>query len=226
MYTFKKAFITTLPVMVGYIVLGMGFGIVAHDAGLDTGMILAMSLCIYAGSMQYAGVSLITAQAGMLTTVFMTLLVNARHMFYGIAMLDKYKDTKPYRPYLIFSLTDETYSLVCDGNAPEGCQAGKYYFFVSALDQFYWVLGTLAGTIFISFVNVDTTGIDFSMTALFLVTVVNQVKHSPTAFPSVVGAVVTVLCLMIFGTGVFLIPSMIGIIAVLLVCRKKVEAHV
>ena len=176
--------------------------------------------------MQYAGVSLITAQAGMLTTVFMTLLVNARHMFYGIAMLDKYKDTKPYRPYLIFSLTDETYSLVCDGNVPEGCQAGKYYFFVSALDQFYWVLGTLAGTIFISFVNVDTKGIDFSMTALFLVTVVNQVKHSPTAFPSVVGAVVTVLCLMIFGTGVFLIPSMIGIIAVLLVCRKKVETHV
>ena len=226
MFTLKKAFMTSLPVMVGYIVLGMGFGIVLHDAGYGIIWAIAMSTFIYAGSMQYAGISLITAQASILTTIAMTLLVNARHMFYAVAMLGKYKNTGKYKPYLIFSLTDETYSLVCDGNVPEGCDAGRFYFLVSLLDHFYWVIGTIVGSIFVTLVSIDTTGIDFSMTALFLVTVVNQLKTSPTSFPTIIGFVVTAICLVLFGTQVFLIPSMIGIVSILLVCRKKVEKHV
>ena len=166
--TVKYSFKVTIPIMASFLVIGAAFGVLLESKGYGWWWAALMSIGIYAGSMQFVVINLITSGASLLTTAVMTLMVNLRHLFYGIAMLDKYKDTKPYRPYLIFSLTDETYSLVCDGNVPEGCQAGKYYFFVSALDQFYWVLGTLAGTIFISFVNVDTKGIDFSMTALFL----------------------------------------------------------
>lgn len=225
MYTLKKAAYTTLPVMVGYIVLGMGFGIVLHDAGYGLWWALAMSLFIYAGSMQYAGVSLITAQASVLTTIAMTILVNARHMFYSIAMLGKYAETGKYKPYLIFSLTDETYSLVCDGKVPEGCDPSRFYFLVSLLNHAYWVVGTALGSILISLVSWNTTGIDFSMTALFLTTVVEQVRHAPTVFPTVTGFLVTAVCLLVCGTQFFLIPSMIGITGILLLCRKQVERH-
>ena len=110
----KKAFVKTLPVMAGYIVLGIGFGILLRNAGFNVGYALAMSLFIYAGSMQYVGIGLITGGASVITTIITTIMVNARHLFYSISMIDKYKNSGRYKPYLIFALTDETYSLLCD----------------------------------------------------------------------------------------------------------------
>ena len=116
----QKAFLKTIPVLAGYIVLGMGFGIMMNDAGFSLGLSLAMSLFVYAGSMQYAGVSLLASGASVITTALMTVLINARHLFYALAMVVKYRGAKWEKPYLIFALTDETYSLVCDGEYPEG----------------------------------------------------------------------------------------------------------
>ena len=138
--TAKYAFKQSIPIMAGYIVLGMGFGVLLESKGYGVIWAIAMSVFIYAGSMQYVAIDLITSGASMIATALMTLMVNARHLFYGISMLDKYKNTGKYKPYLIFSLTDETYSLVCSGEIPEGVDGNKYYFLVSLFDQFYWVL--------------------------------------------------------------------------------------
>ena len=120
MKTVKAAFVKSLPVMAGYIILGIGFGILAHNAGYGILWVLAMSLLIYAGSMQYVGIGLLAGGASVLTVILTTIMVNARHLFYSISMLHHYKNAGRYKPYLIFSLTDETYSLLCDGSVPEG----------------------------------------------------------------------------------------------------------
>ena len=131
----KKAFIATIPVMTGYLVLGMGFGIVLHSKGLGFIWAIAMSGFIYAGSMQYAAINLITGGASILTTALTTLMVNARHLFYGISMIDKYKGMGKIKPYLIFALTDETYSLVCSDESTKGVENKKLYYLLCALGK-------------------------------------------------------------------------------------------
>ncbi len=135
--TAKYAFKQSIPIMAGYIVLGMGFGVLLESKGYGVLWAIAMSVFIYAGSMQYVAIDLITGGASMIAAALMTLMVNARHLFYGISMLDKYKNTGKYKPYLVFSLTDETYSLVCSGEIPEEVDGNKYYFLVSLFDQYY-----------------------------------------------------------------------------------------
>ena len=124
----RKAFIASLPVMAGYMVLGIGFGIILQTKGFGVGWAFAMSLLIYAGSMQYLAVDLLAGGAALLTAAVTTLMVNARHIFYGISMIDKYRDVGKKKPYLIFALTDETYSLVCSDDAGEGCEDKKRYY--------------------------------------------------------------------------------------------------
>ena len=133
--------------MAGYIVLGIGFGMLLGAKGYSITWALAMSVFIYAGSMQYVAIDLITGGASLISAALMTLMVNARHLFYGISMVERYKDTKPYKPYLIFALTDETYSLVCSGDVPEGVEEKKYFFLVSLLNQIYWVIGSVMGSV-------------------------------------------------------------------------------
>ena len=156
----------------------------------------------------------------MIATALMTLMVNARHLFYGISMLDKYKNTGKYKPYLIFALTDETYSLVCSGTIPEGVDRNKYYFLVSLFNQFYWVLGSVIGSVVGSVLNFNTAGIDFSMTALFLVVFVEQWKSTKDHASAITGVAASVVCLLIFGAGNFVIPAMISITVILLLMRK------
>ena len=139
----KQAFYKSIPVMAGYIVLGTGFGILMHNAGYGVLWTAAMSIFIYAGSMQYVGVNLLTGGASVITTALTTVMVNARHLFYSISMVDLYKDAGKYKPYMIFALTDETYSLLCDGNTPEGSDPNEYRFFVSMFNQSYWVTGSV-----------------------------------------------------------------------------------
>ena len=218
--TAKYAFKQSIPIMAGYIVLGMGFGVLLEAKGYGVLWAIAMSVFIYAGSMQYVAIDLITGGAPVIATALMTLMVNARHLFYGISMLDKYKDTGKYKPYLILALTDETYSLVCSGEIPDGVDKNKYYFLVSLFDQIYWVLGSVAGSVLGSVLNFNTTGIDFSMTALFLVVFVEQWKSTKDHKSAITGVVASVVCLLIFGAGNFVIPAMISITVILLLMKK------
>ena len=179
-----------------------------------------MSGLIYAGSMQYVAIDLLAGGASLISAAIMTLMVNARHLFYGISMLERYKDTGAAKPYLIFALTDETYSVVCSGGVPEGVDR-------SLLNQLYWIAGGVAGALLGSVLPFDTTGIDFSMTALFLVVMTEQWKASRDHTPALVGLGVSLVCLLVFGSSDFLIPSMVGITAALTVLRgfmQKKEA--
>ena len=220
MKTFKYAFVRSVPIMAGYIVLGLGFGVLLQSKGYGAGWALAMGGLIYAGSMQYVTIDLLAGGASLISAALMTLMVNARHLFYGISMLERYKNTGAAKPYLIFALTDETYSVVCSGDAPEGVDQSRYFFWVSLLDQFYWVVGCVAGALLGSVLPFDTTGIDFSMTALFLVVMTEQWKASRDHTPALVGLGVSLVCLLIFGSSNFLIPSMLGITAALTLLRK------
>ena len=220
MMTAKYAFKQSVPIMAGYIVLGMGFGVLLESKGYGVLWAIAMSVFIYAGSMQYVAINLITGGASVIATALMTLMVNARHLFYGISMLDKYKNTGKYKPYLIFALTDETYSLVCSGTIPEGVDRNKYYFLVSLFDQVYWVIGSVIGSVVGSVLNFNTAGIDFSMTALFLVVFVEQWKSTKDHASAITGVAASVVCLLIFGAGNFVIPAMISITVILLLMRK------
>lgn len=221
--TFKYAFVRSLPIMAGYIVLGLGFGVLLQSKSYGVGWALAMGGLIYAGSMQYVAIDLLAGGASLISAALMTLMVNARHLFYGISMLERYKDTGAVKPYLIFALTDETYSVVCSGDVPDGVDRKKYYFWVSLLDQFYWVVGCVAGALLGSVLPFDTTGIDFSMTALFLVVMVEQWRSTRDHTPALVGLGVSLVCLLIFGSSNFLIPSMIGITVVLTLLRGTME---
>ena len=216
----SKAFYKTVPVMAGYIVLGTGFGILLRNAGYGLIWALSMSLFIYAGSMQYVGVGLLTGGASVITTVITTIMVNGRHLFYSISMIDKYKNAGKYKPYMIFALTDETYSLLCDDSDNDD----RYRFLVSLFDHSYWVIGTLIGILFGKVLPFSTRGIEFSMTALFIASFTEQWITSKDHVPAVIGLSCTALCLVLLGPDRFLIPAMFLITFVLTLIRKKEEA--
>lgn len=206
--------------MAGYIVLGIGFGILLKDAGYGLFWSFLMSLTIYAGSMQYVGVSLLTAGASLITVALTTLMVNARHLFYGLSMVEKYKDAGKKKPYLIFSLTDETYSLLCSDDIPEGVQRHGFQFFVSLFDQSYWILGSVLGSLLGTILPFDTAGIDFSMTALFVTVFVEQWLTAKNHLPAIIGLAASIACLLIFGADSFLLPTMIVITLALLFMKN------
>ena len=219
----KLAFFKSLPVMAGYIVLGIGFGILLQKAGYGVLWAFAMSTFIYAGSMQYVGVGLISGGASILTTAFTTIMVNARHLFYSISMIDRYKNAGKYKPYLIFALTDETYSLLCDGHAPAGGDPNQYRFFVSLFNQCYWVTGSVLGSLLGAVLPFSTAGIEFSMTALFIASFTDQWLTSHDHIPALTGLLGTLICLIIFGSENFLIPAMFLITLILTILRKREE---
>lgn len=223
--TFIYAFKSSLPILAGYIVLGMGFGILLQSRGYGVVWALAMSAFIYAGSMQYVTIDLMAGGASLVVAAIMALTVNIRHLFYGITMLEKYKDTCPVKPYLIFALTDETFSLVCTPNLPWTMNARDYYFWVSLLNQSYWIIGSVLGNILGNFLPFPTTGIEFSMTALFLIILINQWEVTKEHKPVLTGVVISVVCLLIFGRDNFLIPSMIGITAALFLEKKYMKTE-
>ena len=224
---FRPAFTATIPVLCGYLFIGFAFGVMLRDIGFGSIWSFFCSLSIYAGSGQYLLVSLLAAKASLVTVAVMTLLLNCRHIFYGLSFLETFHEMGRRKWYMIFSLTDETYSVVCSGGVPEGVDRKKYYFWVSLLNQLYWIAGGVAGALLGSVLPFDTTGIDFSMTALFLVVMTEQWKASRDHTPALVGLGVSLVCLLIFGSSDFLIPSMVGITAALTVLRgfmQKKEA--
>jgi len=223
-FTVKKAFINSLPVMAGYICLGTGFGILLENSGYGFIWSILMSTAIYAGSMQYVAIDLISGGATLIATALMTLMVNARHLFYGISMLETYKDVGKLKPLLAHTLTDETYSLLCTSELiPEGVDKKKYYVILSLMNQSYWIIGSALGALLGAAISFNSTGIEFAMTALFVMIFIEQWETSNDHKPAITGVLCSVICLIIFGKESFLIPAMICITVSLLLIRKKVK---
>ncbi|WP_295418501.1 AzlC family ABC transporter permease [uncultured Subdoligranulum sp.] len=221
--TARYAFARSLPVLAGYLVLGLGFGVLLASKGYGLGWAVVMSTLIYAGSMQYLAVDLLAGGASLVAAALMTLTVNARHLFYGVSMVERYRDVGPAKPYLVFALTDETYSLVCSGDPPAGVDRKGYFLLVSLLDHLYWIAGSALGALLGGALPFDSTGIDFSMTALFLVVMTEQWRTSRDHRPALVGLGVSLACLWVFGASDFLIPAMVGITAVLTLLRSRLQ---
>jgi 4-azaleucine resistance transporter AzlC len=217
---FKTVLRDTLPVMTGYLFLGAGFGILLGESGYGMGWAFFMALFMLAGSGQYLAVSLLASQASLISTAVATLLVNARHLFYGISLLDTYKDAGPAKPYMIFSLTDETYSLVTQNQPPEGMSRRKYCFLVSILDHFYWICGCVLGNLAGATLPINFEGVEFVLTALFVTMLVEQWLTHKDHRPALIGIGATILSLLIFGKELFLIPSMVLIALLLTISRK------
>ena len=223
----RTAFLDTVPVMTGYVFLGFGFGILMQQNGFGVLWAAAMSLFVYAGSMQYVAISLLTSGASLLTAAMTAFVVNARHLFYGISMVNVYKGLGKKKPYLIFGLTDETYSLVSQLQLPEGVSRGGYCFLVTLLDHIYWISGTVLGSLAGTLLPINYEGVDFALTALFVTIFVEQWLSTKKHGPAIVGVAATVICLIVFGADVFLIPSMAVIAASLILMRKtgKEDSH-
>ena len=217
----KTVFLDTVPVMTGYLFLGAGFGILLSEkTGLGIGWAIAMAVFMLAGSGQYLAVSLIADHASLISAAIATFLINARHIFYGISMIEPYKGAGRKKPYMIFALTDETYSLVTQNEPPEGMTRHTYCFLVSFLDQIYWIIGCGLGNVLRAILPISFEGVEFVLTALFVTMFVEQWLTHKSHLPAIIGLGATALCLAIFGRDIFLIPSMVLIAALLIVTRK------
>jgi len=221
---FGKAFSATLPVMAAYIVIGMGFGMLARSCGLDVVWAPVMSLFIYAGAAQYVLAGLFLEGASYLTIAFTILFVNIRYMFYGFSMIEKFRGTGAKKPYLVFSLTDETYSLLA-GELPGGTEEKKkaFCFWVSVLDHLYWILGSFMGAVAGTVLHFDTKGIEFSLTALFITIFINHWQTGHMHAASLAGILITLISLLVFGPDSFLLPAMLVIVGILFLLRGRLE---
>ena len=216
----KTVFLDTVPVLTGYLFLGAGFGILLSEkTGLGIGWAAIMAISMFAGSGQYLAVSLIADHASLISAAIATFLVNARHIFYGISLIGPYKGAGKKKLYMIFGLTDETYSLVTQNEPPEGMKRHTYCFLVTLLDQIYWIIGCCLGNL-LSLLPISFEGVEFVLTALFVTMFVEQWLSHKNHLPAIIGVSMTLLCLVVFGRDIFLIPSM-ALIAVLLTVTRK-----
>jgi len=221
----KRAFPCTLPVLAGYIFLGIAYGISMKAKGLGVVWTTLCSVIVFGGSCQFALIDFLTASFAPLTVALMVVLIQARHLFYGLSMLERYNGIRRGKPYLIFALSDETYSLVVQ-TPPADVDANGWYLSISALDQSYWVIGSVIGVLLGQIIPVDMTGIDFSMTALFTVIVTEQAMAAiqeiragrvtlfEGLFPAILGFLSTLICLLTIGKSNFLVAAM----ACMLIC--------
>ena len=220
----KAAFPYSIPVMLGYLFIGIAFGVLFENKGYNFLWAILMSTLVYAGSMQYVAINFFTGGISLITIVCITLMVNIRHVFYGLSMIDKFKNMGKVKPYMIFSLTDETYSLLCLTDTPKDVNKNYFLFFIALLNQFYWVAGSFIGSVAGSLIAFNSEGIDFAMTALFTVIFVEQWLFCTSHIPAITGVLISVICLIIFGAENFLLPSMLLILLVLTIFREKIES--
>lgn len=219
----KCAFPHTIPIFAGFCFLGMTYGIYMKVSGFAFWYPMLMSLVIYGGSLEFVAVSMLLAPYAPMQVFLMTLMIQARHLFYGIAMLDKFRGMGWKKPYLIFGMCDETFSINCTAEIPEDVDRGRFYFFVTLLNQIYWVLGATAGGLVGGLIRFNTEGLDFVMTAMFVVIFLEQWRKEKRHDSAAVGMAASVVCLAIFGADNFLIPTMVCILAVLTALRKPLE---
>lgn len=218
---FKFAFMQTIPVMLGYLCLGVAFGLMLQNAGYHFIWAFICSLCIYAGSMQFVLVTLLTGGVSLIYAAVMTLFINGRQIFYGLSLIDKFKSMGRVYPYMIFSLTDETYSLLCSVKIPDDLNERKTFFLISLFNHLYWIVGSVIGAVAGQLISFDTTGVDFSMTALFIVIVLDQWRESESHISALAGFVIGTIFLLILGPDKFLVPSLAVVSAFLIFMRGK-----
>lgn len=223
---FKAAFPHTIPVFTGFTFLGIAYGILMNSKGYGFFWTVLMSLLAFAGSMQYVAITLLTTVFNPIAALMLTLMVNARHLFYGISMLEKYKGTCKFKPYLIFGLCDETFSIICSVEPPEGIDRNWFMFFITLLDHSYWVIGSALGGLLGYMVSFNTKGLDFVLTALFTVIFISQWKNQKNHSPAIIGVVCSIVSLLFFGKNNFIIPSMILILAVLTFFKRTISKEV
>lgn len=220
------AFVRSIPVLLGYIFLGIAFGLVLHKAGLGPLWAFLISLSVYAGSMQFALVGILTSGLGYITSAVMTLLVNSRHAFYGLTFIERFKAFKKAYPYMVFSLTDETYSLLCSLPRPSGFtdrQWDQAFFFLSLFNHLYWIAGSVAGAAAGQIIPFDSTGIDFAMTALFVVICIDQWRTARTHIPALAGFSCGAVFLILIRSANFILPALAAAVGILLFFRRPVE---
>lgn len=219
----KAAFPVTIPVLLGYLSIGIAFGLLFENAGYNFIWAFFTSLIVYAGAMQFIAVSFFYGGVGLIQIAIMTLVVNFRHIFYGLSFLDRFNRMGRMKWYMAFALTDETYSLLCGRKAPEGVDEKKFYFCVAFLNQSYWIIGSVIGSIAGAMITFDTKGMDFAMTALFVVIFLDQWKAYSSHLPALIGLGGTVAVLLTIGPDNLVIPSMILIVIALMLGRKQIE---
>lgn len=219
----RCAFPHTIPIFAGFCFLGMTYGVYMNVSGFSFWYPMLMSMTVFAGSMEFVAVNLLLGAFDPLQALVITLTINARHLFYGISMLGKYRGTGWKKPYLIFGLCDETFSVNYTADVPPDVDRSWFYFFVTLLDQCYWVLGATLGGLFGSLISFSTEGLDFVMTAMFVVIFLEQWKKEEDHTSSLVGVGLSAVCLLAFGAENFILPAMAAVLVVLTVLRGRLE---
>ena len=219
----RSAFPYTLPVLAGYLFMGLAFGVMFEEQGYSVLWAIIVSVFVYAGSGQYLALNFFVPGYSFIQAIALTLMVNIRHVFYGLSLVERYNRFGWKRWYLIFGMTDETYSLACTVNVPEDVDEEKFLLSITLLNHVYWVLGTIIGSLAASAIPFNSEGIDFAMTALFLVLFIELWSNRYNRPAELLGVVVSLICLLVFGADGFILPTMLLIVAILLVCRRKFE---
>lgn len=221
---FRAAFPYTVPIMTGFLFLGTAYGVYMNVSGFPANYPILMALTVFAGSMEFVAVGLLLGQFDPLGALMLTLMVNARHLFYGLSMLDKYRNVPgKKRWYLIFGMCDESFSINVAANVPEDVDEGWFYFFVTLLNQCYWVCGATLGGLFGSLLSFDLEGLEFVMTALLAVLFLEQLLKEKDHTSALLGVGLSAACLVIFGSESFIIPSMLAILGALTLLRRPLE---
>ncbi|GEN88567.1 AzlC family ABC transporter permease [Oceanobacillus sp. FSL W8-0428] len=223
--TLKYAFPKTLPILAGFAFLGIAYGVYMHSLGFQPIYAILMSILIFAGSMEFVAGSLLLGAFNPLSAFLLTLMINARHLFYGISMLDKYKGTGKKKIYLIYGMCDESFVINNTSRIPSNIDKGWFMFYVTLLNQIYWVSGATIGSLFGSMITFNTEGLEFVMTALFVVIFLDQWLKERNHISSVIGIAASVLCLILFGTEHFIIPAMLIILIFLTLIKKFITKH-
>jgi len=218
---FRAAFPLTLPVMAGFLFLGVSYGVLMHSIGLGAGWTFLTSWLVFAGSMQYIAITLFVASFNPLYALAVTFMVNARHVFYGVSMLGRLDKAGKFKPYVIFAMCDETFSILCTADIPDHVDSGWFMFFVAFLNRWYWITGSLLGAILGSLIAFNTKGLDFSLTALFAVIFLSQWLKGGNRRSAITGVACSALCLAIFGPDGFILPAMALILGVFILFSNK-----
>ncbi|MDE8733554.1 AzlC family ABC transporter permease [Eubacteriales bacterium DFI.9.88] len=219
----KAAFPHTIPILTGFTFLGLVYGMLMASKGYGAGWSLLMSMVVFGGSIQYVAVTLLTAAFNPIQALILSLTINARHLFYGISMLKKYSGTGKLKYFLIFALCDETYSLTSTKEPPKGVSAKWFYFWITVLDYSYWVIASFAGGLLGSLVKLDLEGLDFVLTALFVVLFLEQWREKENRIPAAMGVICSVISLAVFGADNFIIPAMVLLAVSLLGAKSKLS---
>lgn len=219
----RAAFPHTIPILAGFLFLGMTYGVFMVQSGFPFWYPMLTSLVVFGGSLEFVIVNLLLGAFAPLQAFLMALMIQARHLFYGVSMLDKYRDLGPKKFYMIFGLCDETFSLTCSADVPEGVDAGWFRFFITLLDHLYWFCGSALGALFGTIISFNTQGLDFAMTALFVVIFINQWRKDSRHTAALLGLGLSALSLILFGANDFLLPAMAAILLSLTLLRKKIK---